>query len=55
MGAAFAALAVELGGAAVTPPAWAGRFALTAIGAAFAAAAGVRGGAGWARGGSPQR
>jgi len=40
---AFAALAVELGGEAVTPPAGAGRFALTAIGAAFAAAAGLPG------------
>ena len=39
LGVAFAALAVELGGAAVTPPAWAGRFALAAVGAAFAAAA----------------
>ena len=43
LGAAFAALAVELGGEAVTPPAGAGRFALTAIGAAFAAAAGLPG------------
>jgi len=39
LGVAFAALAVELGGEAVTPPAGPGRFALTAIGAAFAAAA----------------
>ena len=43
LGVAFAALAVELGGAAVTPPAGAGRFALAAIGAAFAAAAGLPG------------
>ena len=43
LGVAFAALAVELGGEAVTPPAGAGRFALTAIGAAFAAAAGLPG------------
>jgi hypothetical protein len=43
LGVAFAALAVELGGQAVTPPAGAGRFALTAIGAAFAAAAGLPG------------
>ena len=43
LGAAFAALAVELGGEPVTPPAGAGRFALTAIGAAFAAAASLPG------------
>ena len=43
LGVAFAALAVELGGEAVTPPAGAGRFALTAIGAAFAAATGLPG------------
>ena len=43
IGVAFAALAVELGGAAVTPPAGAGRFALAAIGAAFGAAAGLPG------------
>jgi hypothetical protein len=43
LGVAFAALAVELGGAAVTPPAGAGRFALAAIGAAFGAAAGLPG------------
>jgi hypothetical protein len=42
-GVAFAALAVELGGVAVTPPASAGRFAVAAIGAAFAAAAGLPG------------
>jgi hypothetical protein len=42
----FAALAVELGGAVVTPPAGAARFALAAIGAAFAAAAGLPG---WGR------
>ncbi len=40
---AFAALAVELGGVAVTPPPAAGRFALAAIGAAFDAAAGLPG------------
>ena len=43
LGVAFAALAVELGGQAVTPVAGAGRFALAAIGAAFAAAAGLPG------------
>jgi hypothetical protein len=43
LGVAFAALAVELGGEAVRPPADAGRFALTAVGAAFEAAAGLRG------------
>jgi hypothetical protein len=32
-----------------------GRFALTAVGAAFAAAPSLRDGAGWAHGGSPQR
>jgi hypothetical protein len=36
-------LAVELGGVAATPPARAGRFALTAIGAAFGVAAGLLG------------
>jgi len=46
LGVGFAALAVELGGAAVTPPAGAARFALAAIGAAFAAAAGLPG---WGR------
>jgi Domain of unknown function (DUF6431) len=46
LGVAFAALAVELGGEAVTPPAGAARFALTAIGAAFGAAAGLPG---WGR------
>ena len=46
LGVAFAAVAVELGGQAVTPPAGAGRFALTAIGAAFAAAASLPG---WGR------
>ena len=55
LGVAFAALAVELGGAAVTPPAGAGRFALAAIGARSARPPGCRGGAGWARGGSPRR
>jgi hypothetical protein len=34
LGVAFAALAVDLGGEAICPPAEAGRFALTAIGAA---------------------
>jgi len=43
LGVAFAALAVELGGTAVTPPAGAGRFALAAIGAAFAVAASLPG------------
>ena len=43
LGVAFAALAVELGGEAVTPSSAAGRFALAAIGAAFAAAAGLPG------------
>ena len=42
LGVAFAALAVELGGEAVRP-AGAGRFALAAVGAAFAAAAGLPG------------
>ena len=36
LGVAFAALAVELDGVAVTPPSAAGRFALAAIGAAAA-------------------
>jgi transposase-like protein len=49
LGVGFAALAVELGGQAVTPPAGAGRFALAAIGAAFAAAAGLPG---WRRRGA---
>jgi uncharacterized protein DUF6431 len=43
LGVAFAALAIELGGQPVTPPAGAGRFALAAIGAAFGAAAGLPG------------
>ena len=43
LGVAFAALAVELGGQAVRPAADAGRFALTAIGAAFSAAASLPG------------
>ena len=43
LGVAFAALAVDLGGEAICPPAGAGRFALTAIGAAFGAAAGLPG------------
>jgi hypothetical protein len=46
LGAGFAALAVELGGQPVTPPAGAGRFALAAVSAAFAAAAGLPG---WGR------
>jgi hypothetical protein len=46
LGVAFAALAVDLGGEAICPPAEAGRFALTAITAAFAAAAGLPG---WVR------
>ena len=46
LGVAFAALAVELGGVAVTPSARAGRFALAGIGAAFAAAASLPG---WGR------
>jgi Domain of unknown function (DUF6431) len=43
LGTAFAALAVELGGDAVRPPAAAGRFALAAVGAAFRAAAALPG------------
>ena len=43
LGVAFAALAVELGGEAIRPPAEAGRFALAAIGAAFDAAAALPG------------
>jgi transposase-like protein len=46
LGAGFAALAVELGGPAITPPAGAGRLAVAAIGAAFAAASGLPGWAG---------
>ena len=42
-GGGFAALAVELGGEAIRPAAEAGRFALAAVGAAFAAAAGLAG------------
>ena len=49
IGAGFAALAVELGGPAITPPAGAARFALAAIGAAFAAAAALPGWAGLGR------
>ncbi len=45
-GTGFAALAVELGGQVITPPAGAGRFALTAMSAAFDAAAGLPGWAG---------
>jgi hypothetical protein len=43
LGAGFAALAVELGGEPIRPAAEAGRFALAAVGAAFAAAAGLPG------------
>ena len=43
LGVAFAALAVELGGEPVRPAGEAGRFALAAVGAAFAAAAGLPG------------
>jgi hypothetical protein len=43
LGTGFAALAVELGGEAITPPAGAARFAAAAAGAAFAAAAGLPG------------
>jgi hypothetical protein len=43
LGAGFAALAVELGGQAITPPAGVGRFALAAVGVAFEAAAGLPG------------
>jgi transposase-like protein len=46
LGTGFAALAVELGGEAIRPAAEAGRFALAAIGAAFAGAAGLPG---WGR------
>jgi hypothetical protein len=48
LGVAFAALAVELGGEPVRPPADPGRFALTAITAAFGAAAALPG---WAAAG----
>jgi hypothetical protein len=43
LGVVFAALAVELGGEAISPAAEAGRFALAAIGAAFGAATGLPG------------
>ena len=43
LGIGFAALGMELGGDALRPAADAGRFALAAIGAAFAAAAGLPG------------
>ena len=43
LGTGFAALAVELGGEAIRPAAEPGRFALAAIAAAFAAAAGLPG------------
>jgi hypothetical protein len=46
IGAGFAALAVDLGGEPFPPPAGAARFALAAIGAAFAAAAALPGWAG---------
>ena len=46
LGVAFAALAVELGGVAVTPPSAEGRFALTAICAASDTAASLPG---WGR------
>jgi len=46
LGAAFAALAVELGGEAIRPAADLGGFALAAITAAFGAAAGMPGWAG---------
>jgi hypothetical protein len=46
LGVAFAALAVELGGEAIRPAADAGRFALTAIGAAFDAGCALPGWAG---------
>jgi hypothetical protein len=46
LGAGFAALAVELGGEPFPPPAGAARFALAAIGAAFATAAALPGWAG---------
>src|SRR5260370_24801341 len=45
-GVAFAALAVELGGEAISPAADAGRFALAAIRAAFGAACALPGWAG---------
>jgi hypothetical protein len=43
LGVAFAALAVDLGGGAIRPPAEVGRFALAAIAAAFDAAAALPG------------
>lgn len=43
LGTGFAALAVDLGGPAITPPGGAARFALAAIGAAFAAASALPG------------
>jgi hypothetical protein len=43
LGVAFAALAVDLGGEAIRPPEQAGRFALTAITAAFDAASALPG------------
>jgi hypothetical protein len=46
LGTGFAAVAVELGGEPFSPPAGAARFAVAAIGAAFAAAAGLPGWAG---------
>jgi hypothetical protein len=47
LGTGFAALAVDLGGEPFPPPAGAARFALAAIGAAFTAAAGLPGWAGF--------
>lgn len=46
LGVAFAALAVDLGGEPVRPPAGPGRFALAAIGTAFSAACALPGWAG---------
>jgi len=43
LGVVFAALAVELGGDAIRPPADARRFAVAAIGAAFGSACGLPG------------
>ena len=43
LGTGFAALAVDLGGSAAVPPAGAARFALEAVGVAFAAAAVLQG------------
>lgn len=43
LGTGFAALAIDLGGPAITPPDGAARFALAAVGAAFAAASALPG------------